>query len=50
MSKRQLEISLSTIEVEYMASKNTSKEEIWFEIFGIGIGFHCKMRRIGCDN
>ena len=50
MNKRQFEVALSTIEVEYMEATHGSKEEIWLQLLCLGIGFVHQDIWIYCDN
>lgn len=49
MSKRQPTVALSTIE-EYMATTHASKETVWLQRLGKGIGFNCKQIKLECDS
>jgi phosphoribosyl-AMP cyclohydrolase len=50
MSKRQVVVALSTIEVEYMAATHASKEVIWLQRLCSGIGFVQQVVRLDCDS
>jgi phosphoribosyl-AMP cyclohydrolase len=50
MSKRQVVVALSTIEVEYMAATLASKESIWLQRLCSGIMLVQKFVRIDCDS
>lgn len=39
-------VAFSTKEVEYMAATYASKEAVWLQILGKGIGFNCKKIRL----
>ena len=48
MSKRQVVVALSTIEVEYMVATHESKEAMWLERLCSGIGYVQKGVRLDC--
>ena len=50
MSKIQVVVALSTIEVEYMATTHASKEVVWLQRLCSGIGFVHKGLRLECDS
>jgi hypothetical protein len=50
MSKRQVVVALSTIEVEYMAATRASKEAVWLQILFSDIGLVQLVVRIYCDS
>jgi hypothetical protein len=50
MSKRQVVVGLSTIEVEYMESTHASKESIWLQILCSSIGLVQQDVRIYCNS
>jgi hypothetical protein len=50
MRKIQAIVTLSTIEVEYMAATHVSKEEVWLQILCSGIGLVQQAVRLDFDN
>ena len=50
MSKKQVVVALSTIEVEYMAATHASKEVVWLQRLCLEIGFKQQVVRIDCDS
>ena len=50
MIKRQVVVSLSTIEVEYMVATHASKEAVCLQILCLGIGLLQQVVRIDCDS
>jgi phosphoribosyl-AMP cyclohydrolase len=50
MRKRQVVVSLSTTEVEYMAVTHASKEAIWLQKLCSGIGLVKQVVRLDCDS
>jgi phosphoribosyl-AMP cyclohydrolase len=50
MSKRQVVVTLSTTEVEYMATTHASKEAVWLQRLCSGIGLVQQAVRLDCDN
>jgi hypothetical protein len=50
MSKWQVVIALSKIEVEYMETTHGSKEEVWMQRSCSRIGFEHKAMNISCDS
>ena len=50
MSKRQVVVSLSTTEAEYMAATHASKEAVWLQRLCSSIGFVQKDLRLDCDS
>jgi hypothetical protein len=50
MRKRQVVVTLSTTEVECMATTHAHNEEIWLQRSCLGIGFVQQAVRIHCDS
>ena len=50
MSKKQVVVALSTIEVEYMAATHASKEVVWLQRLCSKLGFKQQDVRIYCDS
>lgn len=50
MSRKHSVVSLSTIEVEYIASTHASKEAVWMQKLCTDIGFGQQVVRLSCDS